>query len=221
MKILVVAPHADDEVLGAGGTIARHAEIGDQVDVCIVTVGQTPMFPREVIEAIRSEALAAHKLLGVHESIFLELPAVLLSEYPRHELNAGLCEVVGRIRPDIVYIPHFGDMHHDHALVAQAAMVAVRPIDGCTVREVYSYETLSESEWNAPHSVNVFLPNTYVDISVQLGKKEGAMGCYRSQLKEPPHPRSLKALRSLAGLRGSTVGTEAAEAFCLLRKIER
>lgn len=220
MKILVIAPHADDEVLGVGGTIARYAEEGNQVDVCVVTVGQVPMFSQDVISAIRNEALKAHKLLGVHESIFLELPAVLLSEIPRHEINGKLCEVINRVKPDIVYIPHFGDMHYDHTLVAQAAMVAVRPINGCKVKEVYSYETLSESEWNTPHSKNTFIPNTYVNISKQLEKKEKAMECYRSQLKEFPHPRSVKALESLANLRGSTVGVNAAEAFCLLRKIE-
>lgn len=220
MKILVIAPHADDEVLGVGGTIARHAEAGDQIDICIVTVGQEPMFSREVISTIRSEALAAHSLLGVHESIFLELPAVLLSEVPKYELNARLCEVIDRVKPEIVYVPHFGDMHHDHALVAQAAMVAVRPVHGCAVREVYSYETLSESEWNVPHTANAFLPNTYFHISAQLEKKLGAMACYQSQLKEFPHPRSIKALEALANLRGATVGVDAAEAFCLLRKTE-
>lgn len=220
MKVLVIAPHADDEVLGVGGTIARYTEAGHQVDVCVVTVGQAPMFSQDVISTIRNEALEAHRLLGVHESIFLELPAVLLSEVPRYEINGKLSELIGRIRPDIVYIPHFGDMHLDHSLVAQAAMVAVRPINGCSVKEVYSYETLSESEWNTPHSVNSFIPNAYVDISEHLEKKKQAMECYQSQLKDFPHPRSLKAIAALANLRGSTVGTDAAEAFCLLRKIE-
>ncbi len=220
MRILVFAPHADDEVLGVGGTMARYTEEGNQVYVCVVTVGQASMFPQSVITAIRGEALAAHNLLGVHESVFLELPAVLLSEVPRYEINGKLCKVVEKVKPDIVYIPHFGDMHYDHTLVAQAAMVAVRPINGCTIKEVYSYETLSESEWNTPHVVNSFIPNTYVDISSQLDKKRKAMECYQSQLKEFPHPRSIRALESLAALRGSTVGINAAEAFCLLRKIE-
>lgn len=221
MKVLVIAPHADDEVLGVGGTVAKYVEAGNQVDVCIVTVGQVPMFSQEVVSAIRNEALAAHSLLGVHESIFLELPAVLLSEIPKHELNAKLCEAIGRVKPDVVYIPHFGDMHYDHALVAQAAMVAVRPVNGCGVKEVYSYETLSESEWNVPHAANAFLPNMYINISAQLEKKVRAMACYQSQLKEFPHPRSMKAIESLACLRGSAVGVGAAEAFCLLRKIKQ
>ncbi len=220
MKVLVIAPHADDEILGVGGTIARYVEEGNQVDVCVVTVGQVPMFPQSIVTAIRKEALESHNLLGVHESVFLELPAVLLSEIPRYEINGKICEVVGRTDPDVVYIPHFGDMHYDHTLVAQAAMVAVRPINGCRIKEVYSYETLSESEWNTPHSVNSFIPNTYVNISKQLEKKKNAMACYQSQLKEFPHPRSIKAIEALANLRGSTVGVDAAEAFCLLRKIE-
>ncbi|MCM1213748.1 MAG: PIG-L family deacetylase [Lachnospiraceae bacterium] len=221
MRVLVIAPHADDEILGVGGTIAKYVEEGNQVDVCIVTVGQTPMFSSDAIAAVRHEALEAHKLLGVHESIFLEFPAVLLSQVPRYEINGKLCEVITKVRPDIVFIPHFGDMHYDHMLVAQAAMVAVRPINECTVKEVYAYETLSESEWNVPHAANAFIPNTYIDISKQVGQKREAMSCYRSQVKMFPHPRSIEALDALAKLRGSTVGVCAAEAFCLLRRIER
>lgn len=219
MKVLVLAPHADDEVLGVGGTIARYVEEGHQVDVCVVTVGQTPMFSTEVLKKIREEALEAHSLLGVNRSIFVELPAVLLSEVPKHEINKRISDIVTEVKPDIVYIPHFGDMHLDHYLVAQAAMVAARPINGCNIREVYSYETLSESEWNTPHVTNSFIPNTYVSISKQLDKKKKAMQCYQSQLHSFPHPRSLEALDALARLRGSTVGEDAAEAFCLLRKI--
>lgn len=220
MKILVIAPHADDEVLGVGGTIARYVKEGHTVDVCVVTVGTAPMFSEDVINGIREEALEAHRLLGVHESIFIELPAVLLSEVPKWEVNKKIGDVVARVCPDIVYIPHFGDMHLDHYLVAQASMVAVRPIGGCKIKEVYSYETLSESEWNTPHAVNSFIPNTYVNITEQLEKKKETMSCYKSQVKAFPHPRSVEAIESLARLRGSTVGVEAAEAFCLLRRIE-
>lgn len=220
MKILVIAPHADDEILGVGGTIAKYVEEGHQVDVCVVTVGTTPMFSEEVIKGIRKEALAAHSLLGVSRSIFLELPAVKLSEVPKYEINAKISKVVAEVEPDIVYIPHFGDMHLDHYLVAQASMVAVRPINGSKIKKVYSYETLSESEWNTPHAMNSFIPNTYVSISNQLESKKKAMECYQSQLYSFPHPRSLEAIEALARLRGSTVGVEAAEAFCLLRSIE-
>lgn len=219
MKVLVFAPHADDEILGVGGTISRYVKEGHQVDVCVVTVGTTPMFSEEVIKGIRQEALSAHKLLGVHESIFIELPAVLLSEVPKHEINQKICGVVNKIQPDVVYIPHFGDMHYDHYAVAQACMVAVRPINGSRIKEVYSYETLSESEWNTPHAMNSFIPNTYVDITGELEDKKDAMGCFGTQVKEFPHPRSLEAIEALARLRGSTVGVKAAEAFCMLRKI--
>ncbi len=219
MNILVVAPHADDEILGVGGAIAKYIDEGHKVYVCIVTRGHLSMFPEEILLKLREEVISAHNYLGVEETIFIDFPAVLLSEVPKWEINKKINEVVEKISPQIVYIPHFGDMHLDHDIVAKATMVAVRPIKNNKVLEVYSYETLSETEWNVPHSSNTFIPNTYVDISNYIDKKVNAMSYFTTQLKDFPHPRSLEAIRSLAKLRGSTVGVNAAEAFSLVRRI--
>jgi len=219
MKILVVAPHADDEVLGVGGTIAKYIEEGHDVYVCVVTSGHPSMFSEDILEKLRNEAIESHKFLGIKETIFLDLPAVLLSEIPKHEINAKIYEVIDRIKPSIVFIPHFGDMHLDHYIVSQAAMVGVRPIREHKVMEVYSYETLSETEWNIPHASNAFIPNTWVDISNHLAKKVKAMSIYSTQVTRFPHPRSLETIEALARLRGSTIGVNAAEAFCMLRRI--
>lgn len=216
----MVAPHADDEVLGAGGTIARHIGQGDEVHVCIVTVGHPSMYPQELLDEIRRETMAAHEYLGVTNTIFLELPAVMLNQIPVPELNKRVYDVIDELRPTVVLIPHFGDMHLDHGIVSRSVMVGVRPINGHRVLEVYSYETLSETEWNIPHSRNAFMPNTFVDISDYLETKIEAMRCIRTQLRSFPHPRSLEAIESLARLRGSTIGVDAAEAFCLIRRIE-
>ena len=110
-------------------------------------------------------------------------------------------------------------MHSDHRIVSSAAMVGLRPINSHKVLEIYSYETLSETEWNIPSVKNVFLPNTWVDITKYLDKKLEAMGMYATQIKKFPHPRSLEAIESLAKLRGSTIGVHAAEAFSLIRRI--
>ena len=219
MKILVFAPHADDEILGVGGTIAKYIDEGHEVFICVITSGHPSMFKEELLSSLRKEAIAAHKYLGIRETIFLDFPAVMLNEVPKFQINQKIQEIIGNIIPNVVYIPHFGDMHNDHTIVSQACMVALRPINNHKVEEVYSYETLSETEWNLPHSSNTFLPNTYVNISKYINKKITAIEYFNTQIKDFPHPRSSKAIISLANLRGSTIGVEAAEAFSLIRKI--
>lgn len=215
MNVLVFAPHNDDEVLGAGGAIAKHVANGDNVYVCEVTVGRN----EERAQLIKSEALEAHKILGVKETYFLDLPVVGLTHLQPMELNKAINKIVQKIKPEIAYIPHKGDMHQDHAHVAESAMVALRPVDSPQVKAIYVYETLSETEWNIPSVDNAFIPNVYVDITETIDQKLEAMRCYQSQLYEFPHPRSLKAIKSLAELRGSTVCVENAESFMLVRTI--
>jgi LmbE family N-acetylglucosaminyl deacetylase len=219
MNVLVVAPHADDEILGVGGTIAKYIHEGHNVYICIVTCGHSSMFPQDMLDKLRCEVKDSHRYLGIKETFFLELPAVLLSEIPKHEINKKITNVIDNIKPDVVFIPHFGDIHLDHYIVSQSTMVGVRPIKQHKILEVYSYETLSETEWNTTHISNVFIPNTYVDISHYIEIKVKAMSYFTTQLTEFPHPRSLEIIESLAKLRGSTIGVRAAEAFCLIRRI--
>lgn len=215
MKVLVIAPHNDDEVLGVGGTIAKHVSKGHEVYVCEVTVGKN----EERAKVIKNEALKAHKILGVKETYFLDLPVVGLTTMPMIELNRAIHDVTQKVRPDIAYIPHKGDMHKDHAMVAESAMVALRPVDSPQVKAIYAYETLSETEWNIPSVDNTFIPNVFVDITETIDMKIEAMKCYESQLYDFPHPRSLTAIRSLSEVRGSTICVENAEAFMLIRSI--
>lgn len=219
MNVLVVAPHADDEILGVGGAIAKYIDEGHDVYVCIVTSGHPSMFSRESIEQVRLETKSAHQYLNIKKTYFLGLPAVMISEVPKYEINQKISNVVDEVKPNVVFLPHFGDMHFDHSLVSQSTMVAVRPIKEHKVLEVYSYETLSETEWNIPHVRNVFTPNTYIDISEYFNIKLKAMSFFKTQLKDFPHPRSLEAIKALAKLRGSTINADFAEAFCLIRKI--
>lgn len=219
MNILVFAPHADDEILGVGGTIARYNAEGHNVFVCVVTCGHPSMFPEEFLKDLRAEALEAHRFLGVKETVFLEFPAVMLHEIPVFKVNEAMLKVVKDIKPQVVFIPHYGDMHIDHYLVSQACMVALRPAGKQKAAEIYSYETLSETEWNIQNAGNAFLPNTWIDISKYLNKKIEAMSIFSTQVYNFPHPRSLEAIKSLAKLRGSTVGVKAAEAFNCIRRI--
>jgi LmbE family N-acetylglucosaminyl deacetylase len=219
-RVLVIAPHPDDEVLGVGGTIARLAREGHDVFVVIVTRGDPSMFDPGFIEQGRYEALEAHRLLGVHDTIFLEgFPAALLDTVPHSRLNDALKEVIYDIKPQILFIPFNGDIHRDHRLVFESALVAARPNNNCQIQAIYVYETLSETNWNAPLLTPSFSPNTYFDISSFLELKLEAMRIYQSQLKPFPHERSLEAIQALARLRGATVGLEAAEAFILIRLV--
>lgn len=227
MNILVFAPHPDDEVLGCGGAIARYVAEGNQVYVCVVTSALPPIYDNSKAvkngwpHMIYPEIMKAHKLLKIKETFFLQFPTVQLETVPRYKINGKINDLMQMIKPEIVFIPHFGDMQKDHGITSESVMVAVRPKYENNVRYVYSYETLSETEWNIPHASNVFIPNTFIDISDYLDKKLDAMSCFTSQLSKFPNPRSLQAVESLARLRGTTMGTNAAEAFSLIREYRR
>ena len=220
MKVLVFAPHPDDEVLGVGGTIAKRSQEGDEVFVCVVTKGTEPLFREKAVLKIQEQCRAADAFLGVKETLFLDLPAVMLETVPRYELNDRISSVINKIRPDEVYIPHRGDMQIDHKMVVDACMVALRPKYDHVVKRIYAYETLSETGWDIPNTVNEFVPTVYEDISETLEKKIKAMQEFKSQLMEFPAARSVEAITALARFRGSTAGLRAAEAFSLIREIK-
>lgn len=223
-NILIIAPHADDEVLGCGATIAKEAEKGNNVYVLICTnahVGAPELFSEEMIAQIRSEAKAAHKILGVRETIFLEFPAPALDQYPGYMMSNQIAAVIRKYDIDTVYIPHKGDCHKDHEVIHSCAMVACRPLAGSKVKRVYSYETMSETEWGNPTPTSAFIPvkyNTFTES--EFDKKLQAISCFKSQLQTFPSPRSLDALEALAKYRGATVSSPKAEAFMILREID-
>lgn len=215
MKVLVFAPHNDDEVLGVGGTMARMTRQGHEVYVCEIT----SVSDASEAENHQREAMEAHKILGVTESIFLGLPVVGLKETPTVDMNAEMLCVVEKIKPEVAFIPHKGDMHIDHAVVAKSAMVALRPVNNPQLKAIYAYETLSETEWNIPTSDNLFVPNVWSDITETIDLKLAAMSCFKSQLREFPHPRSLEGIEALSKVRGSTICVRHAESFMLIRNV--
>lgn len=219
MIVLVIAPHPDDEVLGCGGVMARHASENDDVQVLIVTRGIQELFTVEQVEQVRQELREAHSILNVSGVQFLDFPAPRLDTTPGYELADAIAKVIHSMRPDVIYLPHRGDLHSDHRAVYHATLVASRPIDNCSVRRLLCFETLSETEWGSPFPDQSFVPTVFIDITDYLDRKLEAFTCYRSQVREPPHPRSLESIKSLARLRGSTVSVGAAEAFMLVREI--
>lgn len=214
MNILIFAPHNDDEILGVGGTMRKYIEEGHDVYVCEITSGK-------MYKTLQNEACQAHQYLGVKATYFLNLPVGELKIMKPYEVNAAIDDIIKKVKPEIVYLPFIGDMHLDHREVTEAAMVALRPIGDYSVREIYMYETLSETGWNIPCNDRSFNPNVWVDITSTINTKVESMGFYKSQLIEYPHPRSIEAIKALAMYRGTTIGVKYAESFMLVRKIVR
>ncbi|TCI91744.1 PIG-L deacetylase family protein [Tenacibaculum sp. M341] len=217
--ILIVAPHADDEVLGCGGLIKRKSNEGNNVIVLIVTRGTPKLYSDERVSNVRKEALESHKILGVKKTLFLEFHAPELDITSSAEIAREISKVVKENNIREMYIPHRGDIHSDHTIVANACYVAARPVNECSVKSIFAYETLSETEWAPPFGDDAFIPTHFVDITGSFESKLEAMKCFKSQLKEFPNPRSLECLESLSKFRGATIGVKRAEAFMVIRTI--
>lgn len=219
-KFLFIAPHPDDEVLGCGAIIRKFAQTsGNDVYVLVMSRGTPKLYPEHKIVNVRNEALAAHKILGVKDTIFLDFHAPEMDNVPLADVSRSISEVIQKLRIDVLFIPHRGDIHNDHNVVFKAAVVAARPVGNYTVKEIHCYETLSETEWAAPFGDDAFIPNYFINVTAQLPYKLEAMRCFKSQLKEFPNPRSLENIEALAKFRGATVGFERAEAFMTIRRI--
>ena len=224
--VLVVAAHPDDEVLGCGGTIARHADAGDQVQVLIVAEGATSRQQQrdrnqasDELSALAQAAQKAGAILGAQGVELLDLPDNRLDSLDRLDLIKQIEERIARHQPQVVYVHHAGDVNIDHRRLHEAVVTACRPTPGQPVRLLLSFEVASSSEWQPPGSAPAFQPNWFVDISGQWQRKRDALVAYASEMRPWPHARSLEALEHLARWRGAQVGVEAAEAFCLLRQV--
>ena len=218
-RVLVVAPHPDDETLGVGGAIAKYSAQGDEVFVLMVSGHLPPIYSRKAYEETVSEAYSAFSVLGVKKSEFLEIPATMIGDQPLHEVNSRILKVVNDFNPHIVLCP-YPDRHVDHRLVFDSVMVATRPVGvGRDIEIVAAYETLSETHWNAPHIEPNFTPNWVVDISDHISEKLNALECYKSQISEFPGPRSIEAVEALAKFRGTQAGFGYGEGFHIVRMI--
>ena len=225
--ILVIAAHPDDEVLGAGGTIARRVREGHQVHVAYLATGitgrdenQDEEDARAEINALYDDARRAGGILGVSAQHFLGFPDNRLDTVPRMDIAHALKKIVNEIRPGTVFTHHHGDYNWDHRIAFEAAMMACRACPGETFPStILSYEVPSSTERAFQSPAFSFCPTTYVDISESLEQKIAALEAYAGELGEYPHPRSGKALTHLAAKRGNEVALQYAEAFCLIRHI--
>lgn len=223
--ILVVAAHPDDEVLGCGGSLARLANEGHTINILLLADGessrQADVQDRdyELVSARNKAAEEACKIMGCKSVNILNLPDNRLDGLERLDIIKQIEIFIERYRPSMVFTHHSGDVNIDHRIVHDAVVAACRPQPGHPVKEVLFFEVPSSTEWRPPGSDSSFNPNIFYDISETLENKLEALLAYESELRDFPHPRSLKAVRALAEWRGTTAGVEAAEAFVLGRKI--
>jgi len=217
MRILVIAPHPDDEVFGVGGTMAKYAAAGNEVHVLIVTKGDD-LFDPELIRRGREEAVAAHRLLGVAHTHFADLPSIKLDTLPHHLINDRLGRFLDSIGPQILFLPFPGDVNRDHQIVHHSGMVASRPMR-TSVQSIYAYEVLSATNWNSPGLAPAFTPNVFSDIGAFIDLKVSAAKTYASQMMNFPHERSPESILALSRYRGGFVGMEHAEAFMCMRSV--
>jgi LmbE family N-acetylglucosaminyl deacetylase len=226
-KVLVVAAHPDDEILGVGGTVAKHVAAGDKVYGLILGEGQTSRgekredIDKAVIDDLHKNTIESGKKVGYTDIFFENFPDNRFDRMDLLDIVKGVEKYVKEIQPEIIYTHYSGDLNIDHQYTARAVLTATRPIGDYPVKEIYAFETLSSSEWNFDYSTqSAFSPNVYVDITNYCKQKKEAMECYVSELCEFPHPRSLKGIEVLAQKRGMEVGLEYAESFMLIRKIK-
>lgn len=221
----MVVAHPDDEVLGAGGTIARLAAQGADVTVLILGEGGTSRYSRReaadpgIVATLANQARECTRILGARECVCSGLPDNRFDTVPLLDVVKIIEEWVQRVQPNCVYSHHSGDLNVDHAVVAQATLTATRPVAGCSVKELYAFEVPSSTEWSFQRGALRFAPNVFVDISDTLEIKKVAFEVYKDEIRPFPHPRSLKALEAAAVRWGSVVGVNAAEAFELVRSV--
>ena len=223
-RVLIIAAHPDDEVLGCGGTIARLTSEGDNVFTLILGEGVTSrdrkrdLAKREnEISELRKQVNNANKILSVKKIYTFDFPDNRFDTVPLLDIIKTIEEIKDSIKPDIVFTHHLGDLNIDHQVTFKAVMASCRPTIDESVKEIYSFEIPSSTEWNAPSSLTYFMPDYFVDVNKSLEIKINALKEYKTELRDFPHPRSLKAVELNAEQWGVKMGFEAAEAFKTVR----
>jgi N-acetylglucosamine malate deacetylase 1 len=225
-NVLVIAAHPDDEVLGCGGTIAKHADAGDRVSVLILAEGITSRASQRDRGAANDElsdladaASRANRILGVHSLQMRDFADNRMDSVDLLDITKAIEETMETVRPSTVYTHHAGDVNIDHRRIHEAVVTACRALPGQSVKRLAYFEVASSTEWQTPGSAPTFAPNMFVNIEGSLSRKLDALACYAGELRAFPHPRSMQAVEALARWRGATSGFMAAEAFMLGRSL--
>lgn len=223
-RILIVAAHPDDEVLGCGATIAKLVQAGAEVFCCILGEGPLSRYKDRAqgaqekdVAGVKTFIANAAAILGIKKTFTFQFPDNQFDTRPMLEIIKTITSVKDEVKPEAVFTHSRADLNVDHRRTFEAVLTACRPLAGETVCEIYSWENPSSTEWNYP---NTLQPNMFVDVGATLDKKIEALKCYETEVLPFPHPRSEEALRALAAWRGATAGCKAAEAFEIVRIIK-
>lgn len=223
-RILVIAAHPDDEVLGMGGTIAKLTSQGKEVHLLIVTDGSTSQYKGsenigEILYSKKQETKKSSDILGIKSIMYGMLPDMKLDVTPHIDVNQVIEKAIDFIKPDTVFTHFWGDVNMDHRCVYNSTMVAVRPVKSQCVKEIYCYSVPSSTEWSPATTPTIFMPNLFVDISKEAQMKYKAMLAYKTEIREYPHPRSVEYLKKDDEATGLRIGIKAAESFVMIRKL--
>jgi len=219
-KILVIAAHPDDEILGVGGTINKHAKDNDKVYCLILGEGEKSRKEEnsdEKILELHNQARNAGRLIGFKEIFFLDFPDQKFDSVNLLDIIKKIEEYLEKIKPDIVYTHFENDLNIDHVLTFQAVITACRPCNENCPKEIYCFEVLSSTEWQLGEKR--FKPNIYINIENEIEDKIKAFQEYKSEIREHPHSRSIEGIEVLAKYRGLQCNKKYAEAFYLVRSI--
>jgi N-acetylglucosamine malate deacetylase 1 len=221
-RVLVVAPHPDDETLGCGGTLLRHISEGDQVHWLIMTIlTKEQGFTADHIKLRESEisqVATEYGFTSVHQTLFA---TTNLDTYPKGVLVSAVSDVIRQVRPDTIYLPYRNDIHSDHSAVFDAVASCTKLFRYPYIRKVRVYEVLSETEFSIRTDDHGFKPNLWVDISQYIDRKIEIMRLYEGEMAEHPFPRSEKNIRALGTLRGAMADVSAAESYISLISVEK
>lgn len=219
-RVLVIAPHADDETLGCGGTILRFIESGCEVHWLLVTgMSEEAGFNQSQIDTRKQEIEQVAKAYQFKATHQLNLLPARLETLAMGDIIGPICSVVSQVKPEQVFTVYRNDAHSDHQLVFDAVMSATKSFRYPFVKRVLAYETMSETDFGLKPEDGGFRPNVYVNIDRYLTKKLDILELFKSEVGDFPFPRSRKALESLAYVRGAQCNAQAAEAFMLIKEI--
>lgn len=221
-KILVVAAHPDDEVLGCGGTIIKHIKNGDLVEIILMSDGVGSRAENSVAnlqdrEERHKMAERASALMGVHKLSLFDFPDNMMDAVPLLDIVRKLEPYIRTLQPSIIYTHYKGDLNIDHQITYRSVMTACRPLSNSTISKIYSFEVLSSTEWTLE---STFAPTHFVDIHEELPLKMEVLEIYGKEMRCFPNSRSTQAVELLAKLRGASMGLPASEAFTVERSLE-